>query len=415
MDNKSVFNGIIIGILLVLVVAGGYFVLISIGAIGGGPQKPTPTSSITTITPTPSVSAPKIDIIMLTAPECTDCFDIEAIPYVLQQNGAQVTQKKVIYTSDEGKALIGKFNVTKLPTAIVSGEISKIPEFEGLLLKAGEKIDGKFVLKDIAPPYLDLELGKIIGKIKYATIYDQFCFECRKASVPIQSSAVNFSLLAETLKEVFSIGIAEDIEYEANTTMARELIQKYKLEKLPAIIMSDDILAYPALEAIFANISTIESDGSYVLRKLNPPYLNLSTGKAGGLVSFVYIKAGASCEPECYDYTVHTTALNNLGVMATSSYYYDYDSSPGRNYTKMYNITKVPTVLISPEVKLYPAFMSVYKQIGDFEKDGWFVFRNFKVLEGAWFFDLTTNTTATLDPNLANQATGGNLPPNIGG
>ncbi|HLC48694.1 MAG TPA: hypothetical protein VJI13_06480 [Candidatus Norongarragalinales archaeon] len=74
---------------------------------------------------------------------------------------------------------------------------------------------------------------------------------------------------------------------------------------------------------------------------------------------------------------------------------------PLKNITKTYNITKIPTVLVSPESKDYPAFMTVYKQIGGFEKDGWFVFRNFQVLEGAWYFDLVTNTTSTLDPNAA--------------
>ncbi|MFH1750759.1 MAG: hypothetical protein ABH863_03715 [Candidatus Micrarchaeota archaeon] len=407
MDFKSTFNKVIILVLVLAVLAGAYFLLSSMGGINN-PQ-PTPTVQVSTVTPVPSVAAPKISLIVLTVPECRDCFDVDAISFVLQQNGVDLNIEKFPYNSSDGAALVAQYSVKKLPTIIFSGEISKVPQLEGLLQVAGDEVGGKWVLRDIAPPYLDLDEGRVIGKVSVITVYDKNCFNCRDATVPISSAAVNYSELGETFREV-GIGISQDIEYEANSTQGREIIAKYNITRLPVIVLSKDIEAYPELSIALANISTKEEDGNYVLRKINPPYMDIASGEEMGLLTIIYLKAGSSCDPDCYDYTIHRTALLNLGVSGQTEYFYDYDSFLGKNLTSTYNITKVPTILISPEVKDYPAFMAVYKQIGDFEKDGWFVFRNFNVLEGAWYFDLLTNSTSTQDPNAAIQITGGSLP-----
>ncbi|MBI5225274.1 hypothetical protein HY989_05380 [Candidatus Micrarchaeota archaeon] len=392
MEMKGLFSKVIIGILVIVVAVAAFFV---IQGIGKGNTGINPSVQVTTITPTPSVTAPKFEIITLSVPECPDCFAIDAFAYVLQENGAKVNQQKFTYSSEEGKKLLKQFNITKVPTIIISGDVDKVKDLEALLIKAGEKFGSQYVLKDIAPPYLDLTTGKVVGKVDFTTIYEPGCVACKHSTVPIYGDALNSSQLAEYLKQVYGIVANSDKEFTAQSKEGSELIQKYSITMLPAIIVSKDIETYPEFATAFKRIGTIESDGNYILRNLNPPFYNLTSGKEEGKITMVFIKAGASCEPSCYDYTVHVGALTQLGVVASTTLYYDYDSPVGKNFTKIYNITKVPTLLISPEVKGNAAFMFVHKQIGEFEKDGWFVFRNFEVLEESAYFDLALNKTVT--------------------
>ena len=399
MEFKSLFNKLVIAVLVIVVIGGAYLIVSSAGMLNSSP-KPTPTFQVSTITPTPTVVAPELSITLLTVPSCDDCFEVIAIPAVLEQNGVKLTQKEYAYNSPEGKVLIEKYGIEKAPTVLFEGDISQVPQLEGLLTNAGEEINGIWVLRDIAPPYMDVATAKIVGRVSIKTIVDNECFSCKYASVPIGSAAVNYSLLGDTFREI-GVGVSENDVFDANSSEGKALIEKYNATRLPFMILSKDIEAYPELAAAFKNISDIDPDGNYVLSKLSPPYLDLKTGKEEGKLTFIFIKASGACDPECYDYNVHVQALKRLGMTAETTYYYDYDSTLGKNITKTYNITKIPTVLVSPESKDYPAFMTVYKQIGGFEKDGWFVFRNFQVLEGAWYFDLVTDTTSTLDPNAA--------------
>ena len=201
--------------------------------------------------------------------------------------------------------------------------------------------------------------------------------------------------MEEYLKQVYGIVANSDKEFIAESKEGSELIKKYNITMLPAIIVSQDIETYPEFATAFKKIGSVEKDGNYILRNLNPPFYNLTSGKEEGKITMVFIKAGSSCDPNCYDYTVHIGALAKLGVVASTTLYYDYDSLIGKNFTKTYNITKVPTLLLSPEVRGNAAFMFVYKQIGEFEKDGWFVFRNFEVLEESSYFNIALNKTVT--------------------
>jgi len=60
-----------------------------------------------------------------------------------------------------------------------------------------------------------------------------------------------------------------------------------------------------------------------------------------------------------------------------------------------YNITKVPTIIMSPDVKYYELnnFQTVWKQVGTIENDGYYVFRSMRALNGVIYKDLSLNKT----------------------
>ncbi|MFH1257732.1 MAG: hypothetical protein V1658_02245, partial [Candidatus Micrarchaeota archaeon] len=162
-------------------------------------------------------------------------------------------------------------------------------------------------------------------------------------------------------------------------------------------IVSKDIAIYGEnLTSELEKMGTLENDGNYVLRGINPPYRDLKTGEIKGLVSAIYIKGGERC-PECFNTTGYVEFISSNGIYTDSAYYYDFDSKPGMNITNMYNLSWAPTFLLSPEIKEYPVFMQNYRKIGFFADDGWFVFTNIGLLpDGAKYFDIRANATAEI-------------------
>ncbi|MDO8618388.1 MAG: hypothetical protein Q7R49_00420, partial [Candidatus Daviesbacteria bacterium] len=69
----------------------------------------------------------------------------------------------------------------------------------------------------------------------------------------------------------------------------------------------------------------------------------------------------------------------------------DISSVEGKSLLARYGITKVPTILISPEADQYANLKNVWKNVGTVETDGWYVFREMQQLRGAVYKDLTTN------------------------
>lgn len=400
MDMKGIFNKLIIAVLVILVLAGAYYLINSLGP-GKGGLSPSPTVQISTLTPTPSQGPPKINVISIMVPSCKDCMDPTTIVDYLKQAGVAVENKTYAYDSKDGEELIAKYGIERVPTILFSGDIASIPSLDSLLKERGELVLGQMVLRETLPPYYDVKKSEFVGLVSITAITESKCLTCKYASVPVSSAAIIFPLFASTLRENGGVGIQSDRVLEANSTEAKDLISKYNITRLPVVIISKDIEAYPELALAMENVSSIESDGNYIVRKMNPPYLDLATYKEEGQLTFVYIRAGLSCLPNCYNYRIHERELARYGVVATSTLLYDYDTPVGRNYTQMYNITKVPTILISPEVKLYPGFMGIYDQIGEFEKDGWFVFRNFELLGNQTYFDISLNKTIGTIPGEA--------------
>jgi hypothetical protein len=85
-------------------------------------------------------------------------------------------------------------------------------------------------------------------------------------------------------------------------------------------------------------------------------------------------------------------------VKITNITTYDIGSDTGRELVKKYNITKIPTVIISPELKAYmdasPQVAQLFELFLINESDGWYVFRTLEIIaENVTYKDLTKNTT----------------------
>ncbi len=78
----------------------------------------------------------------------------------------------------------------------------------------------------------------------------------------------------------------------------------------------------------------------------------------------------------CYDLSIHTKVLENSGVSVGNITKVDMNSEKGRELINKYNITSVPTVIFSPELKNnYTSVFEFYTQFGDLGSDDYYVFR----------------------------------------
>jgi hypothetical protein len=151
------------------------------------------------------------------------------------------------------------------------------------------------------------------------------------------------------------------------------------------VLLSPEAWSYSVVQEAWTNIGTREADGTLVLRQVNPPYRDLAAGHIAGLVTLVNVVDG-QCTP-CYDVAIHRQLFDRFGIVFKQEDTHDIASVRGRALTAQYNITKVPTVLLSPEASLYPVLTQIWSQLGTNESDGWLVFRNMEALPNLVYYD----------------------------
>jgi len=163
--------------------------------------------------------------------------------------------------------------IKKLPTFVIKGELNKNADAAKLLSRIGMIKNGVFVFNYFLAPYFDLVSNSIKGNVTVTFISDKTCKECYDINPFKQILANNLGMINPTI-----------IILDKSDIAAQSLIRKYKMESIPAFVISGEVSEYPGLTGIWFQIGTLEKDGNYVLRdikKVNPNlvYRNLATGK----------------------------------------------------------------------------------------------------------------------------------------
>ena len=319
-----------------------------------------------------------IEVIKLSDPSCVNCFNIEKVLADLKSKNFKVNKEDSVNPfSDQGKEFVKKFGVAKLPTLIVSGEVKK-PSIQNYF-KAGweaKESSGKSyaVYKDVLPPYQNPLDPQIIGKVSLKYLTDSSCQDC-----------ADLSPLISGLK---SIGIifSEEKTLEYKDGEGQELIKKFGVERIPAIIVSKNILEYPAVKEVWSQVNATEKDGFYALHTQSPPYRDTKSDQIKGLVEMVYLN-DSSCK-NCYDVKSNRQIVGRLGLALSNVRAVDISSPEGKDIVSKYKIQKAPVLLLSPDAKEYQTFMQIWPDAGSVEPDGWFVMRKPELLGN--YRDLTT-------------------------
>ncbi|MFA6048992.1 MAG: hypothetical protein WC792_03545 [Candidatus Micrarchaeia archaeon] len=329
---------------------------------------------------------PKIQITVLAASSCTDCFDLSGNVSEAKSAGVNVTEeKKVEYDSAEGKALVSKYSIKKVPAFVITGETSGASlALSDLGTRAS---DGAIVFDKQAPVYIDTATGEAKGRVAVTLLQDSSCGDCAEYS----------SIIGQLSASGVKISNTTRVEYSDEA--GKRIISQYNISKVPSIILSKGAADYEFLAAGWSNVGDVAADGSLVLRKNTPPYRDVARDEIAGRVKVVYL-SDESCK-ECYDPSMHKPILIGFGLKVVDEKNESVQSSEGKLLVSKYNVTAVPTILVSPDAAEYGQFMQVWAQVGSVEKDGWLVFREVgTALQGkaGVYKDLSTGKQIPLTP-----------------
>lgn len=198
-----------------------------------------------------------VEVFTLTDSSCSQCTDLSGVPDALKKQGVLLqTNKEVDFRSTEGQNLVAQYDIKEIPALLISKDIEYYEEVHKQLLEAGaSEKENYYAVHVLVPPYRDVETNKIVGLVDLTLLDDASCTECYDVEVNKQ--------ILSNLGLVFKNQNIVDI----NSQEGQILKLKYRITKLPIIIMSPDAEAYPALVQAWQSVGSIESDGWFVMRK----------------------------------------------------------------------------------------------------------------------------------------------------
>ncbi len=332
-----------------------------------------------------------IEVISLVKGDCINCYDITKSVTALKGMNVNIKNEKTVsFDSAEGKDLADKYKILKLPALIVSGEINKTDQLNKFFESNGAVIDDKnAVYTNIMPPYYDVAQDSVLGGVSLIHIEDDSCTDC-----------VSMKQFDNALKQA-GVGIVDVQSYNYDSATAQQLIQSSGIKKVPAMMISKDIEAYPKLAEQLKQSGSVLKGNYYIMYTPLPPYRDLGSNKIVGIVSLIMLK-DESCK-ECYDVNVNKQILSRFGLVIKNQETYEIATTSAKAIIDKYKITKIPAILVSPDAKDYPAFVGVWDDVGSVEGDGWYVMRKPELL-GA-YKDLKTNQVMNLPKESADGQT----------
>lgn len=115
----------------------------------------------------------KIQVTYLTDSSCAECYDVNKHVVALRNLGVESDGSKTTdISSDEGKALISQYKITKVPTVLISGEVAEYTVLSEAWSQVGTiAADGTYIFTAVdlmGDSYKNLTTGKIIKAVEPA-------------------------------------------------------------------------------------------------------------------------------------------------------------------------------------------------------------------------------------------------------
>jgi hypothetical protein len=312
---------------------------------------------------------PSLELIAIKASQCPKCSDVQQIVDAFKQAPTLTITKDTVLESSDPQAvqLIADYSVKRLPAIILKGDIASLPA-------EAPRVKDAVVVDQLSPPLYDLENKTVHGLVDLTLITAPLCIKCS-----------NLSGFADQLTAM-GVGLDKIVSVAYDSKDGAALVKDYNISRVPTFMMSEDASWYPQITQAWTTVGTVEA-GTFVMREATPPYIDLTTGKMRGIVSATYL-ADKSCA-NCYDPVMHKQILNGAGMTFQDETKVDVSSDAGKAMVKKYNITLVPTVVVTGDTAAYTQLLGIWGQVGTVEKDGALVFREPSVLS-VTYKDLAT-------------------------
>lgn len=213
-----------------------------------------------------------VEVTAIVAPTCAACNSLASFMTTMTSNPnvRVVTSNSVDYASPEGAALVKQYNLARVPTLVIRGQVEKLLVALPGLKGYGQTIGDTLVGTNIVAPYVDIASGKVRGEFLATYVTEKQCATCYDPTVNRQS-LLRLGLKPTTEKTI-----------DRNDANGQKLVKQYKLASTPTLVLSGDLTAYSGFDTIWKQVGTIESDGAYVFRNdkaLMGTYYDLATKK----------------------------------------------------------------------------------------------------------------------------------------
>ncbi|MBI5230513.1 MAG: hypothetical protein HY981_04425 [Candidatus Magasanikbacteria bacterium] len=186
------------------------------------------------------------------------------------------------------------------------------------------------------------------ARIDAITIQDKSCADCFDVAPMLK----NFSKTNVVLSSHRAI--------ERNDEEAKTLIAKYKIDKLPTIILRGEVQKNADLKTSLSRVGSIDGD-TFVLRQIGGPYVSVATGEIKGRTELALI-TDSSCGT-CYDVKKHQAILSQFGLNSKTKII-DINTPEAKTLLEIYKIFLVPTFVLTGDVKEYQGLLKVWPQVG---------------------------------------------------
>lgn len=339
-------------------------------------------------TPQPAAPEPREITLTILGADCTDCFDLtQAVASFSKQPLLDITNQNL--TIAESASLASKYNISKLPAVVITGNIANltVPSFE--------MHNDALVFSQTPAPYYDIATQKVKGKVIVTQLVDANCKEC-----------VNMSTIVDQLEQA-GVHITERKTISAHSDEGKQLIELYKIEKIPTLIFNSEAKEYSVITDVWKDVGTTEADGMMVLRYVSPPYLNATSGEVVGKVTLSII-TDSSCK-DCFNASMYELILGDaFSIPFTTIETHDVTSTRGKYFVNRYGITLVPAAVLSSDASIYQGIQG-WNTIGTQEGDGSYVFRDINKLgpllqqlgTTTYYKNLTSGQTVNITPETA--------------
>ncbi len=209
-----------------------------------------------------------------------------------------------------------------------------------------------------------------------------------------EKNLASLAPLLQQLRQLSGVKIISEKTLEKDSGQAKQLIGKYAIERIPAMLLEGETKKAAALLQNWPRIGSIESDGAMVLRGIPPVYLETGTGKLRGEINAIFISVpdrnGVFDAEEVFAQILQ----NAFGIKPIEKETASYNSPEGKALVSKYGLEKLPAFILSGDLNAYNGFPESWKEIGSVESGNSFVFRQLEAIRGISYLDLNKNEVA---------------------
>ena len=224
-----------------------------------------------------------------------------------------------------------------------------------LLSDVSNHITGKVLeMKELQRP-ANLEVVKLVPE------NCENCFNIERAVVDLKGKNVN---------------VTSEKTISAESAEAKQFIEAYGLETLPALMITGEINKSESLKNFFNSVGKI--DGEVALyTKIEPVFFDLKENSVKGRVKVISI-VDSGCA-SCTNFEGFVDYLRQNRVSISESREVEWNSAEGKELLKKFNLARAPALLISEDISEYKTIPALMKnQLNATISSGWFAMSAFK-------------------------------------